>query len=374
MERRYDIKRLGIFVFYDAVGKVDLYVEKLLQSILPELNKLVIVVNGKLLNEEKQKLKKYSSSIFIRENIGFDAGAYKDAFLFFLSDEDWEQWNEVVLFNDTFYGPIFPWNRVWRRMSGEKKASFWGLSRYLKSNEKKCDYPNHIQSYFLVCRRELILSRYFWDFWKKLEYPMSRLEATENFEIYFSTYFEEKGFESIAYIDVCEAAKQFTSKGSLYYEKAYELLNTLQFPIVKRKALSVVNSIEAQQTLVYINEQTDYDIKFICVHLKRLAEENRIGLFNPIRLKHFYSTHKKIYIFGYGKYGKNVAAYFDYRNWIYEGFIVSEKHDDDPQIFCYSNVKFECTDGIILALGQKALNEVYPKVSQNLEPGQLFLP
>ena len=77
------VRRLGIFVFYDASGIVDLYIQELLKSLLSELNKLVIVVNGKITNNCRQVLEKYSNNIFIRENKGFDAGAYKEFFFKF---------------------------------------------------------------------------------------------------------------------------------------------------------------------------------------------------------------------------------------------------------------------------------------------------
>ena len=84
------VRRLGIFVFYDASGIVDLYIQELLKSLLSELNKLVIVVNGKITNNCRQVLEKYSNNIFIRENKGFDAGAYKEFFLNFMPSEDLE--------------------------------------------------------------------------------------------------------------------------------------------------------------------------------------------------------------------------------------------------------------------------------------------
>lgn len=173
-------KRLGVFVFYDASGIVDDYVEELLKSLVDELNKLVIVVNGLITGMSKKKLKKYSNNIFLRENKGFDAGAYKDVFLNFLNEEDWEQWDEVILCNDTFYGPIFPWKIVFNKMYIYKNIGFWGLSRYpgdeIISDEE--GYPNHIQSYFLVCRKNLITSSFFWEFWYSMDYPKTRLEAT----------------------------------------------------------------------------------------------------------------------------------------------------------------------------------------------------
>ena len=100
------MKRLGVFVFYDASGIVDPYVEYLLESMKNIIQKLIIIINGEIKDEEYNKLKKYSQDIFIRKNYGYDAGAYKDVFMQFLTRKEQIKWDEIILFNDTFYGPL----------------------------------------------------------------------------------------------------------------------------------------------------------------------------------------------------------------------------------------------------------------------------
>ncbi len=369
-------QRLGIFAFYDAYGIVDGYVKKLLEGLLPELSKLVIVINGGITFDSKQKLDRYTKNIFIRDNVGFDAGAYKDAFIKFLADENWEKWDEVVLFNDTFYAPIFPWRPVFDKMENQKEISFWGLSRYpgKRRNGEGLDYPSHIQSYFWVCRKKLILSHSFWKFWNTLEYPLSRRKATENFEIKLTTFFAQEKYTWMAYTDLFDNQIILQCEGSPYIDYACELLRELQFPVIKRKALTIINFYHAKRALDYIEKDTVYDEKLIYDHLQRLAYEDRIGTFNPVRLKEFYNKHKRIYIYGHGKIGKNVASYFEYRKWQYEGFIVSEKSSEEPNIFCYKEIEFRADDGIVLALGQKAFSEVYPQVKQSFCESQMFAP
>ena len=43
-------KRMGIFVFYDAIGVMDEYAENLLESIQREVQKLIVIVNGTIVN------------------------------------------------------------------------------------------------------------------------------------------------------------------------------------------------------------------------------------------------------------------------------------------------------------------------------------
>lgn len=374
MENEHRTKRLGIFTFYDESGIVDGYVQELLLGMLSELDKLVIIVNGTITDTSKQILEKYSYDVFVRENVGFDAGGYKDAFTKFLTDEDWEQWEEVVLFNDTFYGPIFPWGQIFEKMEREE-VDFWGLSRFPGRDSCIGDafYPSHVQSYFLVCRKRLIRSPLFMQFWNELEYPMERSDATKNYEVRFTKYFEEKGFCWKVYTDICEKHFDMNHGGSPYIYYAYELLSELRFPVIKRNALTITNFIRAKQALDYIEENTTYDVKLIYSHLNRLAKENRIKSFSPLKLELFYRTHSRIFIYGHGEYGINVAAYFEYRGWKYEGFLVSVKNEQAMEVFAYHDMEFAIDDGIILALGKKAYEEVFSVVEEELAASQLFL-
>lgn len=62
-------KRLGIFVIYNAQGKVENYVSCLLSSMYGLFSKLVIVVNETLNNVEADKLRKYSQNIFLERTM-----------------------------------------------------------------------------------------------------------------------------------------------------------------------------------------------------------------------------------------------------------------------------------------------------------------
>lgn len=367
------IKRLGIFVFYDAFGIMDSYVEVLLESVLLEVQKLVIIVNGNITDESKCKMEKYSSNIFIRDNIGFDAGAYKDAFLVFLAEEHWNEWDEVLLLNDTFYGPVFPWDFIFQEMQREANLDFWGLTRSSVSVGTERKYSGHIQSFFLVCRKRLISHPVFWKFWETLEYPENHQMDVENFEVRFTICFMEHGFKCKTYMEMCgEIPVEYA--GSIYYTKPYELLKELHIPIIKRRALGINNFERARKALAFVKQTTNYDVSRIYKHMERLAEEDRIIPFNPLKLENFYNTHRRIFIYGYGNYGKNVEAYFVYKNWRYEGFIVSEKETEDANVFVYREMDFKDGDGIVLALGKKAMEEVYPIVKQTMDCNQLFVP
>lgn len=64
------------------------------------------------------KFHDYSDHIVIRENIDYDAGAYKEIISGLAQNDELKNWDEIVLFNDTFYGPFFDWQIIFEKWRG----------------------------------------------------------------------------------------------------------------------------------------------------------------------------------------------------------------------------------------------------------------
>lgn len=371
------MNRIGIFVFYDAGGIVDNYIEILLDSLSEIIKKLIIIVNGKINPLGYHKFKKYTKDIFIRDNYGYDAGAYKDALLKFLSHENWKIWDEIILFNDTFYAPIYSWEPIFKQMEA-KKSDFWGLSRHPECrsvNNTNINIPSHIQAYFLVCKKSMFLSNYWLEFWNNLDFPKIHQEAIKNFEIDFSVFFSKKGFAGIALTDTYQI--KMNCEKNPYASYSYELIKYGKFPIIKRKAIMLYYFAEAKRAICYIKSETNYDINYIILHLERLIQEKNINVLEPFeqdKLEIFYRTHKNIYIYGHGQYGKGMATYFEYREWKYKSFIVTQNTENNANLSVYKDIHFEKEDGVILALCEAAFTEVYPQIKSELDESQLYYP
>lgn len=367
------MKRIGIFQLYNEFGIVEEYIEVLLQSLQSVLLKIIIVYNGDLKRNEVQKLLKYSNYIYERDNIGYDGGAYKDVFLKF-HKEDWKQWDEVVLFNCTFYGPLFPWEKVFRRML-EEKVDFWGLSRHhgkAQIRENGDLAPEHLQSFFLVIEKKILESPHFLEFWEKLEYPQNYYEAIERFELGFTTFFKEKGYNYTSWLDV-QGANSCIEEGvdpcGIY---AYELVSNYNFPIIKYKAISIINFDQTKKVMEYVESSTNYDVKLIEKHIRNMSKKNKWKPFSFESLDNFVKTHAHIYIFGHGKYGHGLEQFFKYMNWNFECFIVSSVQYENEIAFDDFNMN-EC-DGLIVALGRIMLGEVDDKIREKFKEEQLFFP
>lgn len=342
------MKRICIFVFYDPDGIIDDYKLYLLDSLQTVISDIIIVINGEIKKNYLLRLNSFTNHIFIRENKGYDGGAYKDVITGKYENIKWNFWDEIILMNDTFYGPLFSWNNIFEEME-KGKYDFWGLSRC--ANSKLWEgtiVTEHIQAFFLVVRKKMFLSLQWELFWKNLEYPYSYLEAIKKFENYFTTYFCDNGFDYSTWLDHNNGGKYIIDGKNPYMKFSYEIIKYCKFPIIKYRVLSVVKYKNMVRILDYIEKETNYDKTLILKHINRLDREERMRPFGESELKKFVEFHDKIYIFGHGIYGKGLEEYFELKGWQIAGFIVSvPKEEKEKRI---EESALEEKDAIIVAI------------------------
>ena len=70
-------------------------------------------------------------------------------------------YDEVILANDTWYGPIRPFGPVFERMD-RQALHFWGMTDHARVEPHPFTWtgylPYHLQSYWVAVRREMFLS------------------------------------------------------------------------------------------------------------------------------------------------------------------------------------------------------------------------
>lgn len=366
------MKRMGIFVFFDSQGIVAPYAAFLLESLQKDLDMLFIVVNGNLQAQERKKLSRYTRYIFQRENIGYDGGAYKDVFTKLVKRQFWEQWDEILLMNDTFYGPFYPWTKVFERMQG-CDCDFWGLSSHPggKVDLLGETVPAHVQSYFILVKRRMFLHPSFWAFWDRLRYPESYIEAIRRFEIYFTEYFTEKGFRRSSYAQVSVMQKGLCGEPDIYDVETW--IRDLQFPVLKRKYYLLHHYIALHHVFRYLEENSEYPLRVIEEDVCRRSREGRIGPYNPEKIREFCAAHQRIYVFGMGNHAKNITCFLEDNGVKVSGYIVSD-NDGTGKSLSLQELQAGSGDGIIVALGENNFAQVYGKLKDRVSEKHLLVP
>ncbi len=267
------MKRIGVFCFYNKNGIVDKSIEVLLSELVKNLSEIIVVCNGNLTDSGHEKLEKYSSSINIRDNKGCDAGAYKDAFLNIISKEKLKSSDEVLIFNDTFYGPFFSLKDIFERMT-DSACDFWGMTDYNPLPEE--GIPYHLQSYFLVIKKKMLQSDAFQKYWNEMDTDFEDTrESVRKFELTFTKYFQDHGFVADTYVKT-----QYT--GNPYTNYPYEIMRDHGFPFLKKKSFFYIeNSVQIRYSVIralkYIEKNTSYD--------KDIIYADVLNMFNIVGLK-----------------------------------------------------------------------------------------
>lgn len=269
------MKRICIYLTYDKQKIVDNYIGYMLHELKSCVDYLAVVCNQESIVCGVNILEAYADEIFYRENRGFDAGGYKDALCDFLGWDKVLAFDELVLVNDSMFGPFKPMKDIFAEME-EKKVDFWGLTKHGEAKSDGISYiPAHIQSYFLAIGSKLLHSRVFRDYWEDMRYYETFHDTVLNHELKFTQHFVSLGYSYDILADTAiNNSSKIENNFSQYETLSYELIRKRNFPFLKKKQVSIY-ALERQtqenlrQAIDYIDKETDYDVSLIWENLIR---------------------------------------------------------------------------------------------------------
>lgn len=250
--------RLGIYAFFDEDGRLEEGDLLYLEAVAAELDELVIVVNGTITEATRRMFERYTEEIICRENIGLDAGGFRELLLERLSRPRWQNADELVLFNNTVFGPVQPLRPIFEKFTGAS-VDFWGITLYHDD-----DFPDHIQSYFLVFKNPVLQSAAFLSFWENLrmDFTLPAYLIVE-YEIAMTGFLEEAGFQS---------GVVRIMKGNQIYSDPLGALEA-GLPVLKKKPFRSyrfrVKPAEYQDALRYIGERNPALAAAVRSYMKR---------------------------------------------------------------------------------------------------------
>lgn len=227
------MKRAGIFLFYDPEGKVDDYILGCLGSLQQYMDYLLVVSNSPLDETNRKRLESVSSEVMERKNVGYDVGAYRDG-LRHLGWDHMGDYDELVLFNYTFFAPIHPWASLFER-TDKWDTDFWGITEHDEVRPHpflpKLVMPRHIQSHWIAVRSSLSTTKDWRSYWEDMPPIESYNDSIQWHESRFTGYFNALGYRhEVAYnVDDYPSANPVFDNASLLLQDGC--------PILKRRNL-----------------------------------------------------------------------------------------------------------------------------------------
>ena len=279
---------LAILVVFAEVEKIDNYIIFLAKQLREIARTTVITVNGKLYNESIENLEGCSDYVFIRENKGFDCGAYKDTLENYIGWDKVREYDELILLNDSCYGPIYSLEPIFEQMD-ERVLDFWGITEQTPikaGNYSQVILPYHVQTYFVVIGKRMLQSKDFSDFWQSVRLSDEYDDTVANFELRFTDFFNVRGYTSGAYVDCKAFCKSIDETQAYVFMDSYYLISEHGCPFVKKKVFLYPHKLvlssnageTAYKTLEYIKENTEYNEDLIWQHLIRKCEPEELCL------------------------------------------------------------------------------------------------
>lgn len=193
--------RLCIFAHFDRDSLVDDYVLFHLRQLLAMDTDIIFVTPCSGLSvDQLAKLDPLCTQIVLRINEGRDIGSFRVGLSLV---ENLLDYQEVVLANDSVYGPLFPLDSVWKEMT-PRGYDMWGITDSWSGGGYLPWDAYHVQSYFLVMNRRFLSGDMFRRFWQEHDFTLGRDAIIHNYEIGLSRRAKEAGYRIGAYCDYCE--------------------------------------------------------------------------------------------------------------------------------------------------------------------------
>lgn len=317
------MKRLAISFFYDGEGILDDYMVVLLRSMREHCERVIFVVNGQLTNDSRAKVTPLVDEILIRGNEGFDVGAYK-AGLDHVGLEELKTYDEVILFNHTFYGPIFPFSEMFGVME-KSRCDLWGITAHKEVAENPLvgqDFvPFHLNSHFISFRKSVLNSKEFKEYWDNVPIIRSYEDSIRLHELKVTGYFQDRGFSVSSYVK--------SEDYGAPYAAFMEIDRTIEgrSPILKRRALFhdptfvEEQAVDVPRALDLVEQNSDYDVGLIWQNITRATtartlytNASLLRVLPDVRLK---KTRKspnvgRIAVFAHAHYDDLVPELLDY--------------------------------------------------------------
>lgn len=192
-------RRVGVFAHHDKDDVVDEYVLRYLEGLAEVVDRIVFVSDGDLSARQAGKAGRIASAVFSERHGEYDFGSYKRG-IRIARERGWlDSAEELVLCNDSCFGPMVPLRTVWDRKAGDDHdlhgitTSVHGY-RKTESGYEPTDSDLHVQSYFMVLSRRLFSSDAFATFLEGVQRVGDKREVVHRYELGLSRAVLEAGF------------------------------------------------------------------------------------------------------------------------------------------------------------------------------------
>ncbi len=260
-------KRIAVFASFSADCTIHDYVIYYIKELKKIADEIIFIADNPLLPEEIAKLAPYVRYAAFERHQEYDFGSYKRGYAYAKKHNLLARTEELILCNDSCYGPLYGFQEIFRKMSA-KKCDFWGMIA-------NTDIRYHLQSYFLTFRKPILQSGALEDFLKKVKKEKDFWNVVYNYEFRLAEYLQNQGYKADSYLPaVINSLEAACVKAGHRNKTVYPLtlIRDYRFPLIKLKCFNNGFSYELQEpplaALKYIKTKSQALHRVIIADLK----------------------------------------------------------------------------------------------------------
>lgn len=259
------MNRMLLYVHYNKFNELSPHVLYQLEQLRPLFSSICFISNSQLTKEaiEKLQCEHLVNNLIQRQNEGYDFAAWKEGILS-LFDEI-KTFDSLTLMNDTCFGPLWNMQPIFDKFESDDTVDFWGLTNHAACQIRGGSYvAEHLQSYFLSFKSQVIKSKVFSEFWSEVESLSNVQQVIDSYESKLTEKLVNFGFHYQSLLNLSQ--KPELGNVSIFRP---DLVVQSGIPFVKIKAFSHASHI-APFVLREIEEKSDYPSGLIISHLSAI--------------------------------------------------------------------------------------------------------
>lgn len=242
--------RVVVFAHFDKNNIIQDYIIYYLKKLKNISQTLIFVSDCNLPEAEIFKIDKIADKIIAKPHGEYDFGSYKLGYKYLYDLNLLSAADELIFANDSCIGPLCAFEHIWNVMD-EKDCDFWGIS---KNTYREIE---HVQSFFLVFKRNVFYSDIFKEFIFGIEKQKTKSDIILKYELGLSKMLLEKGYHAESFLD-------FPIGEALAAET---LLSKEMQPLIKTSTVRKVHILVIKIILKY------FCCKFGCDYPVRLVDK-----------------------------------------------------------------------------------------------------
>lgn len=261
-------RRLCVFASYSRSSRVEDYVLHNLAALKEAGFEIIFVTTAPHLHaSDLVALNKLCLRTLRRRNTGYDFGSWKAGI--FSAGIDYRHYEQLLLTNDSYYGPLVPWTEV----LANARTDLYGIT-------DSYGIAYHLMSYFVLYNQKVLHSTEFLRYWRGVRMIPTLLKTLiiYAYEVGMSQKFQRAGYSVSAWCPERELFARIPQDQYLFGQTITvhrywrKLIEQLRCPILKVDTFWRVFSGDSSWKQVL--EKTGYDTTLIERHQHNLGRKS----------------------------------------------------------------------------------------------------